>query len=491
MKGTRTISVLLVLFFSSSFIRAQDPDKVFEEFRQKQQQAYAQFKKKADEDFAAFLEKAWERFEAKEPIPAPLRPEPVKPVVFDDKKPTTPPVQVKPKVPSAEKPVTKPLPGVYVPDQPYTPVEVDKPTVSPIKPANRTEIRFYGTPFYIATDAVKQLSLNGIGEKEVANAWTQLCKANHEQFINDCMTVRDEKGLNDWGYVMLTKQIGEQLYGSRRSNEIAFLQMFILSKSGYKVRLSKVNEQLQLLVAPASVMYGLPYITLEEVKYYLTNPPKQAAKNIYTYPEEFPGSKNYIDLAIKQVPDFTHVAHTKRYESKNGIAVQTMVNKNLVDFYKDYPLCGVPVHYHTPMSDALRTSLYPALQDAIRGKSQKEAANILITFVQTAFDYMTDGEQFGYEKPNFLEENFFYPYNDCEDRAMLYATMVKELLGLDVVLLDYPEHIASAIRFTEEIAGDNVLIDGKKYLICDPTYIGASIGMCMSQYKQVAPEIIR
>lgn len=37
-----------------------------------------------------------------------------------------------------------------------------------------------------------------------------------------------------------------------------------------------------------------------------------------------------------------------------------------------------------------------------------------------------------------------------------------------------PNHIASAVRFTEEIPGDYVILDdGAKYLICDPTYIGA------------------
>lgn len=68
---------------------------------------------------------------------------------------------------------------------------------------------------------------------------------------------------------------------------------------------------------------------------------------------------------------------------------------------------------------------------------------------------------------------------------------MKDLMGLDAVLLDYPNHIASAVRFNEEISGDYILLDGKKYLICDPTYIGAPIGMCMDRFKSVAPEIIR
>ena len=171
--------------------------------------------------------------------------------------------------------------------------------------------------------------------------------------------------------------------------------------------------------------------------------------------------------------------------------MQTVVNKNLMDFYRDYPQCDVVIHYKAPMSEELREPLYAQLREAIAGKSEVEAANILLTFVQTSFQYMTDGDQFGYEKPFFPDETFYYPYCDCEDRAMLYSTLVKDLLGLDAILLDYPNHIASAVRFTEEVPGDAVVLaDGTRYVVCDPTYIGAPVGSCMDQYKTVGPQVI-
>ena len=178
--------------------------------------------------------------------------------------------------------------------------------------------------------------------------------------------------------------------------------------------------------------------------------------------------------------------------STKSFSVKTVINKNLQDFYRDYAKCDVVLHYKAPMSEDLRKQLYDALKKEIAGKSQKDAANILINFVQTAFEYKTDGDQFGYEKPFFLDETFYYPFCDCEDRAMLFSTLVRDLMGLETVLLDYPKHIASAVRFTEDIKGDALEFkDGSVYLICDPTYIGATIGVCMPAFKQVAPEIIR
>lgn len=515
-KAKYLFSFVCALFLSVPCVMAQEGgyEKDFDNFQKQQQKEFNDFKNKADAEFETFLRETWAKFEAFDPVPAPVRPEPVNPTVFDPQKPLAPPVLIKPatpKVPGMEKPTIagrpvdvkkptlpamtdKPAPGIYVPGLPYTPVKIDIPVVAPGKSVRRTPVDFYGSTFEVATDAVEGLVLTGSREADVADGWSKLCKADHEQLIKDCMTLRTEKKLNDWAYVLLTKQIGAQLYGTGRSDDIAFLQMFILIKSGYKVRLSKINEKLKLMISPAGALYGIPYIMLEGVKYYVFDSEKQnGPMGVYTYRQDFANSKNHVGLDISAVPSFQDDEFLETVSPKSGsLKVQTAVNKNLMAFYKDYPQCDVSIYYKTPMSAVLKASLYPSLKAAIQGKSQKEAANILLEFVQTGFKYQTDGDQFGYEKPFFLDENFFYPACDCEDRAILYSTLVKDLMGLDAILLDYPNHIASAVRFSETIPGDYIVFeDGTKYLICDPTYIGASIGMCMDQFKDVSPQIIR
>ena len=133
--------------------------------------------------------------------------------------------------------------------------------------------------------------------------------------------------------------------------------------------------------------------------------------------------------------------------------------------------------------------LYPSLKQQIKDLSQAEAANLLLNFVQTAFDYQTDGEQFGAERTLFADESFYYPYCDCEDRSILYANLVHDLLGLDAVLLHYPGHLATAVRFTDEVSGSYIALNGVRYLVCDPTYIGANIGMSMPQYRNTKVEV--
>lgn len=97
---------------------------------------------------------------------------------------------------------------------------------------------------------------------------------------------------------------------------------------------------------------------------------------------------------------------------------------------------------------------------------------------------------FGVERSLFPDETFYYPYSDCEDRAILYSVLVRELLGLDVVLVHYPEHIATAVAFDEPVTGDYFEMDGRKFTVCDPTYINADIGMAMTQFKSTPATLI-
>lgn len=134
--------------------------------------------------------------------------------------------------------------------------------------------------------------------------------------------------------------------------------------------------------------------------------------------------------------------------------------------------------------------MYPVFKENINAGSEPEAAEMILNFVQTAFEYKTDDEQFGYEKPMFPDETLNYPYSDCEDRAILFATLARDLLGLDVILMHYPNHIAAAVCFNSDVSGDSVVHKGRKYIVCDPTFIGAPVGVTMPGMNNAEAEII-
>ena len=115
---------------------------------------------------------------------------------------------------------------------------------------------------------------------------------------------------------------------------------------------------------------------------------------------------------------------------------------------------------------------------------------MLLNFVQTAFVYEYDDKVWGTDRSFFADESLYYPYCDCEDRSVLFSRLVRDLLGLDVVLIYYPGHLATAVKFSSEVSGDYITYDGARYTICDPTYINAPVGMTMPDMDNASAFIV-
>lgn len=451
--------------------------KHYEEYRQQVLQDYENFRRQINADYARFMEEAWKHFEANPAEEIPWQPKPPQPIVANPQpNPTSDPIPYT-LAPIGPKPIDSP--------QPIEPI-VYKP-----KPQETADtIRFFGTDMRFHFDKSKQIKLEEVNEKSVAALWLQLSEPCFDNLIADCLSNRTEFNLSDWGYIMLTKQVAETLC-SGHTNEAVVLHMFLLTQSGFQVRIG-LDEQKHLCVLIGSLekIYHFEFFPIDGVRYYNFNNDLQH-KHINIFDHAFPQEKT-ISLRMSQPRLAVSPTEPRTIKSKRfpDVSVTVVTNQNLINFYNSCPLSSQWNYYSAAsVSSTLKESLYPALHKAIEGKSQGEAANILLNFVQTGFAYATDHDQFGYERPLYPDESFYYPFNDCEDRSALFSCLVRELLGLDAVLLDYPEHLATAVRFTDPVAGDYLDIDGKRYIICDPTYIGAEIGRCMPRYKSVRPKI--
>jgi len=60
-----------------------------------------------------------------------------------------------------------------------------------------------------------------------------------------------------------------------------------------------------------------------------------------------------------------------------------------------------------------------------------------------------------------------------------------------VALLNYPQHLATAVCFDDYVEGDYFELDGKRYVVCDPTYIGSHVGEAMPNFKNTKATIIK
>lgn len=556
----KTISFIAGLLLALTGM-AQENKGGISGFMKEELEDFDKFMDDADKDFINFMREPWKEFEAEKPVLKRVKPEPVKPVVYDEKtapkseKPvcltieeildmTTsegkqkPVVQLnevdrivfdKPEVivrkkkdpkaiiieeKAADKPTAQPekKPVVEVveaePEAERTPVvEADRrpePAAEPRLPVSstptsplyrgesgRSKIVYGGLAFYLNNSLNRKCSLNGLNENAIADAYEALCNSDYKPLLADCAQIRKDLRLNDWGVFTLVRQVADTYCGT--ANESIVMQQFLLNEMGYKARMARkaTEDKMMLFVATDCSIYAHPYITLNGQNYYNLSGNNEQCQ-FYMCQKDSPKAKNSVGMQLKEAPLFPGTVVSSTHQAKGSAARVTVdVPKALMDFYKDYPQCDYSVYFNAPVNAAMENRILSSLAPLVQGRNEADAANILINFVQTAFQYQTDGQQFGYEKPFFVEELFYYPYSDCEDRAMLFSYLVRKLLGLDVVLLDYPEHIATAVRFNGNVSGDYLMVNGRKYIVCDPTYIGASIGMTMPRYKTVSAKVLK
>lgn len=556
----KTISFIAGLLLALTGM-AQENKGGISGFMKEELEDFDKFMDDADKDFINFMREPWKEFEAEKPVLKRVKPEPVKPVVYDEKtapkseKPvcltieeildmTTsegkqkPVVQLnevdrivfdkpevivrkkkdpkviiieekaadKPAVQSEKKPVVEvveaepeaePAPVVEADRRPELAAEPRLPVSStPTSPlyrgeSGRSKIAYGGLAFYLNNSLNRKCSLNGLNENAIADAYEALCNSDYKPLLADCAQIRKDLRLNDWGVFTLVRQVADTYCGT--ANESIVMQQFLLNEMGYKARMARkaTEDKMMLFVATDCSIYAHPYITLNGQNYYNLSGNNEQCQ-FYMCQKDSPKAKNSVGMQLKEAPLFPGTVVSSTHQAKGSAARVTVdVPKALMDFYKDYPQCDYSVYFNAPVNAAMENRILSSLAPLVQGRNEADAANILINFVQTAFQYQTDGQQFGYGKPFFVEELFYYPYSDCEDRAMLFSYLVRKLLGLDVVLLDYPEHIATAVRFNGNVSGDYLMVNGRKYIVCDPTYIGASIGMTMPRYKTVSAKVLK
>ena len=583
---------LAVTALASIPLSAQVVTDDFDKFIQEENASFDKFIDDANKEFIEFLRHPWKKAEAKKPVERHTKPEPPKPVIYDEQKhpEDTPPVELtikdilnqttiegqqrptvevknvdqltfdKPTPKPQPQPKPTPKPTVIVAKQntptiirgntpkaepakpqatpvkpqpvapkaePTTPAKPQatpvkpqpvapkaeptkptKPQTTPVKPQPMPKakpaiqsslqkefypsvaINYCNTKLYIDASMKGVINITSSQECAVADGYEALCRSNYKPLIANCQQAQKDFRLNDWGVFLFVKTAAEALCNDE--NSCIVMQQFLLNELGYRAKMARRGDRNQLLlfVATDCMVYGHPYFTKEGLNYYNINGTE--ACTFYMCNQDSKKAKTPVAMRLNNVPALNSGVVSRQRTNKAGnVSVSVNVSKSLMDFYASMPQCDYGVYAKAPVAGSLAQEVLGTLRPLVQGKSEVDAANLLLNFVQTGFKYATDEEQFGFEKPFFVEELFYYPACDCEDRSVLFGWLVRELLGLDVVYLDYPNHIATAVQFKGDVKGDFLTVDGKRYTVCDPTYIGASIGMTMPNLRSAGVSILR
>lgn len=464
----------------------------FQQWKQQEQQSFQEYKDKRDKEFTAFLKTQWTEMQmlkgvVRDPKPKPTvipvaKPRPPAPTSEETDKtpaPVTPPVVIAPPA----KPVPEALPA-------------PAPVPSTAKKGRHINLDYYGTKISLYYDEKLHTRFESpVNATAVSDLWSALSKADYDGLITQLEAQHTALQLNDWAYLILVNKTAVKIYPDSVNSQALFT-WFILAKAGYSARISYNDDHVYLLVPSDQQMYAVPYFTFDKLRYYAVrfDGSDQKLGKVYTYDGEYPGTHKKLNMVLNRDMVINDKEADRKlsfkYQGKQ-YTIKAPYSRQRVNFLNTYPQLDLSLYFNSNVSAVTASPLLIQLSGDMQGMSQTQAVNFLLRFVQTSLSYETDEAQFGKENYLFPEETIYYPYSDCEDRAVLFSWLVKKLLGMEVVGLDYPGHVATAVHLTGKVNGDAITYDNKRYIVADPTYIDASLGMTMPGYKGIRPNIIK
>ena len=529
----RVISLFLLTLLYNVGAGAQNYKQEFDEFRKETLKEYEDFRKECLQEYIDFLRAPWPKKEANKPIAAPKE-KLVPPVVYT-KPDTLPELRLKkingkeiavkiPKLTPKDKIDKKPV------DVPVTPLD-DSVTidikdggralslgggvirlkkeiykqpvpVSPIKQdltIDTPEFSFdvFGTECEVRIGDDCRFTLKSVKSNDVADALQKMMAPSFDNLLHDCLQIREERQLSDWAYFEMLSSLVDNFYG-KDTNEATLALAFLYMQSGYKMRLGEDGTRLYMLMSSRHSIVGKSYFPIDGENYFILRGPE--AKRMSICQAKVP-KESSLSLVIPTQQKWDvdlqkeRVITSRRYPD---FSFGVRLNKNLINFYDTYPSSTLnndfmtrwAMYANAPLDEEVTKDLYPQMKAKLKGLSNLEAMERLLNWVQTGFEYKFDNEVWGDDRAFFGEETLFYPYCDCEDRSILLSHLVRELLGLDTVLIYYPGHLAMAVDLAEASDGDYVLLDGRRFTVCDPTYIGARVGKTMPNMDNSQAKLI-
>ena len=456
--------------------------KEFNTFNQSIQQKHQGFRQKNDSIFSKFLKDSWASFD----------------VFYKGKPAETKPVD-QPKVDQPTNEILAPSQEMSIDSSKYSnitkPTETERQLEKKEQPAPvesggsvSLSIDFYGNESKVAyplgIPQIHRISSENISEyfNQTSNSSSLL------RLVSELQTLKKKLQLNDWGYYQLVESCATQLESDSSSKTL--LVWVILIKSGYNAKAGFSGNKIYLLLPFREDLFNNYYIQIDGQDYFIPSSgiTAEEIRQITVHKADYPGN-NRFSLMIAQLPDLGTKTISRELFFRGGKLIVSEC-EGLINFYKDYPMCEMKVYFSSPLSEMALTALDNYFKPLFSGLTEKEKVALLLEFTQKAFPYQTDKDQFAREKYFFPDELFYYPYSDCEDRAILFAKLVKHFTNLNCIGLDYPGHVNTAVSFNEDTRGNFITVKGTKYNVCDPTYINAPIGLLPEEYRGVKPKVI-
>ncbi len=441
----------------------------FEDFKRSQTESFSKYKDERDNAFNNYLKAEFKAYKAYKSA-----------ALYEEPKPKHIPKATQQKVKSVG-----PKVHIQIKEVPKQEFTKEKPQVK----QKDVVVDFFGSKVgFDVAKGLRSAKYYPQNQKGIIRFFDSAASSQYDELLREISLITKEMNLNDWGVYLLVNKLSKKIYSNE--DEAKLLSWFLFNKLGYAVKVGLSGKHIVLMHYSEKVIYSTPNYTFGSKKFYVVaNYAKGNMGRLYSYEHDYPQAQKPLDLSLNSLPNLAADTQTKTLsfkQFKEKYELEFQYNKNIIDFMATYPQADYATYFNAPVENETYKSLAKGLKQYVDSKHISEAMNFVLHFVQNAFAYERDEEQFGREKVMFAEETLYYPKSDCEDRAVLYAYLIKELFGISVIGVKYKDHMATALYVPME--GDTIKENGKKFVIADPTYINASIGQSMPKYKSIRPE---
>jgi hypothetical protein len=312
----------------------------------------------------------------------------------------------------------------------------------------------------------------------------------------------------DWARVMLAYKVVRELYPHNQKDQVVGMVLMLrtigLNAQIFNNKTSR-NESFLIGIECDKPIYNGVVFMFKDKRFGLFDLKKgellrQTLSNPKGYFYDLNAELGQSCRAIKLVPGWfpsfpeRPVKMTRKWTyQKKSYSLSYAINQNLVDFLKSHPQIHLSHYFNYPISETVYYNILKPLRQEIEENrfSESEAVAFLMAFHHQAFRHRDDMKTPMGEHTNFVEETLLSRVSDCEDQSVLFAALLRGVLGYEVLGLEYPNHVSVAVYNEQLNANGHVLkVNGKRYIEADPSYVGSRLGMVQPDLKNISPQII-
>ncbi|MFN4973039.1 MAG: hypothetical protein ACK45I_07045 [Bacteroidota bacterium] len=304
-----------------------------------------------------------------------------------------------------------------------------------------------------------------------------------DSLYNRLIQLKKQYAMDDVALLMLIKKVNAQVFSHAPEGFKQLLLLALLHKHQIDLMAGFSNGQITVYARTNFLIDNCLFIQRGNKLYYdlsfdqKKNTSAEEALSIPEHTHALPLVMNMLTPPAfgakthKQIIPFEYDGFMYYFSAR--------INVSLTSYYRELPTISInTVYLNYGVSESVRQSLIKELKRAVYDMRTEVAVDFILKFTQQSFDYRKDEDVYGVEKFSFPEETLVNRFSDCEDKAMLFASMIREVLGLKSVALYYKDaqHINVAIQRWSTNMNGNVQFNDEKYIVCEPTMKGFAIG---------------